>query len=367
MNNSEIKFKYENLYQFRKEKGLSQEELGDIIGVSRQAVSKWETGERSPDLNNLVALCKEFDKTFEDFIDITDDNLKEDKKNKKFNLKKILKTFIIILLDLYLLTAVFKLAVFGLIFLKTNKYKDSNNYSYNKKEYSYNETYYTEDDVVKKGDVIESYTIMYKDKNQRVSSQTQYLGTTVEYYYSDRWACKINDTIPNAEVFYISYSNIDNDSNSNSNSNSYYKWMMGAYRSSPYEAVSEEIEKLFNLSYILNPFKIIKVDFEKNDLIFERYEIFHSSVKYDTVLVKTYIDTKTGLLSKTEIYKDIELLSQDVYYDYEFGEVEDGYVSISDEQKEEIRVNAKRQLEELNAEFNELNESYEDNVENENL
>ena len=36
------------LMVLRRQRGLSQEELGDLIGVSRQAVSKWETGQSTP-------------------------------------------------------------------------------------------------------------------------------------------------------------------------------------------------------------------------------------------------------------------------------------------------------------------------------
>lgn len=46
------------LTQLRKAKGLSQEDLASRLGVSRQAVSKWERGESSPDLDNLVALAE---------------------------------------------------------------------------------------------------------------------------------------------------------------------------------------------------------------------------------------------------------------------------------------------------------------------
>ena len=47
----------ESLLELRRSKGLSQEELAAQIGVSRQAVSKWETGEAMPDLNKLLALA----------------------------------------------------------------------------------------------------------------------------------------------------------------------------------------------------------------------------------------------------------------------------------------------------------------------
>ena len=39
----------------RKALGLSQEALGERLGVSRQAVSKWETGAAAPDMENLMA------------------------------------------------------------------------------------------------------------------------------------------------------------------------------------------------------------------------------------------------------------------------------------------------------------------------
>lgn len=46
----------QKLQALRKEKGMSQEQLAEQIGVSRQAVSKWELGESSPDIDNIVQL-----------------------------------------------------------------------------------------------------------------------------------------------------------------------------------------------------------------------------------------------------------------------------------------------------------------------
>lgn len=48
----------ENLVHRRKALGLSQEELAGKLQVSRQAVSKWETGDAMPDLPNLLALAE---------------------------------------------------------------------------------------------------------------------------------------------------------------------------------------------------------------------------------------------------------------------------------------------------------------------
>ena len=47
----------------RKRAGLSQEALAEKLGVSRQAVSKWETGEAVPELSKLVLLARAFDVT----------------------------------------------------------------------------------------------------------------------------------------------------------------------------------------------------------------------------------------------------------------------------------------------------------------
>ena len=46
------------LAALRQDEGLNQEELAERLGVSRQAVSKWERGESTPDITNLVALSE---------------------------------------------------------------------------------------------------------------------------------------------------------------------------------------------------------------------------------------------------------------------------------------------------------------------
>ena len=46
----------ENLKSIRKEQKLSQEELAEMLGVSRQAISKWEQGEGYPEVEKLLLL-----------------------------------------------------------------------------------------------------------------------------------------------------------------------------------------------------------------------------------------------------------------------------------------------------------------------
>lgn len=53
----------DRIQQLRKSRGISQEELADRIGVSRQAVSKWESGQTSPDLEKIVLLSDYFEVT----------------------------------------------------------------------------------------------------------------------------------------------------------------------------------------------------------------------------------------------------------------------------------------------------------------
>lgn len=45
------------LQQVRKAAGLSQEQLAELVGMSRQAVSKWETDQAAPDIDKLASLC----------------------------------------------------------------------------------------------------------------------------------------------------------------------------------------------------------------------------------------------------------------------------------------------------------------------
>lgn len=51
---------YDKLVGLRREKGFSQEQLADLLGVSRQAVSKWESGSSMPETEKLIAIADLF-------------------------------------------------------------------------------------------------------------------------------------------------------------------------------------------------------------------------------------------------------------------------------------------------------------------
>lgn len=57
-----------NLYNARKKSGLSQEEVAEKLGVSRQTISKWETGETLPDIRQAKRLAGLYRLTLDDLI-----------------------------------------------------------------------------------------------------------------------------------------------------------------------------------------------------------------------------------------------------------------------------------------------------------
>lgn len=58
----------ERLYELRKAKGLSQESVADILGVTRQTVSKWETNQTTPDFDKILPLCKLYEITTDELL-----------------------------------------------------------------------------------------------------------------------------------------------------------------------------------------------------------------------------------------------------------------------------------------------------------
>lgn len=119
----------ERLLKLRKQKGLSQEEIANIIGVSRQTISKWETGESNPDFDKIIPLCDLYNITTDELIrgEVTDkkisnensqNNDNDNSDNKEYvsnkDLKKHEALVVSISIFLYFISIVWILLIEGL-------------------------------------------------------------------------------------------------------------------------------------------------------------------------------------------------------------------------------------------------------------
>lgn len=74
----------EKLIELRKSKGLSQDELGERLGVSRQTISKWELAQSYPDFQRLVLLSDYFGLSLDALVrDIEVQDVREKNQNEK--------------------------------------------------------------------------------------------------------------------------------------------------------------------------------------------------------------------------------------------------------------------------------------------
>ena len=90
----------EKLIDLRKTKGMSQEELGAELKVSRQTISKWESGQLYPDFQRLVLLSDYFGLTLDELVkdidvqEVRDKNISNEKINSIYNDVNTAKTFV---------------------------------------------------------------------------------------------------------------------------------------------------------------------------------------------------------------------------------------------------------------------------------
>lgn len=169
---STMKFS-DRLIELRKRKGWSQEDLAEKLEVSRQAVSKWETGESKPETNNLIKMSKLYNLTMEELLEGRDENkvveveakvvddadtsvvpkvestevkevpsiniieVKTEVKKKSFirkHLRKIIAIVAVLLLIAYFGFSVYKFCILKEINDKFNEYKNVENCYIERKE-----------------------------------------------------------------------------------------------------------------------------------------------------------------------------------------------------------------------------------------
>jgi len=82
----------DNLKKLRKDMNLSQEDLADKLGVSRQSISKWESGVVYPEMDKMVQLCKIFNLSMDDLLnnDVSEVN---NTKQAKSSINKFIDSF----------------------------------------------------------------------------------------------------------------------------------------------------------------------------------------------------------------------------------------------------------------------------------
>lgn len=82
----------DRIQNLRKTKGISQEELADKVGVSRQAVSKWEGGQSTPDVEKIIILCDYFGVTTDYLLRGIEPKTEETKKRPDAGIFSIVGT-----------------------------------------------------------------------------------------------------------------------------------------------------------------------------------------------------------------------------------------------------------------------------------
>lgn len=105
----------EKLQQLRKDSNYTQEELADIMNVSRQSISKWESDVAFPETEKLITLSKLYQCTIDYLLnEDSDEKVKSRGRGKAFNTKKL--PLIVMTLGFFLFTY-FAMALFGMVFL----------------------------------------------------------------------------------------------------------------------------------------------------------------------------------------------------------------------------------------------------------
>ena len=82
----------DKIVRLRKSNGMSQEELADKLGVSRQAISRWEMGVSVPNINTLILISEKFDIPVDemlksgDVVEKIDNNKTSFKKDRNYSI-----------------------------------------------------------------------------------------------------------------------------------------------------------------------------------------------------------------------------------------------------------------------------------------
>ena len=122
----------EKLIELRRKEGLSQEELGYKLNVTRQTISKWELGQTTPEMDKLVELSKIFNVSVDDLINnseipknettqIEDEPIiNQDNNKREKNMKIIITVILVVVIILILIRLSTTLSIFSIFNKATN-------------------------------------------------------------------------------------------------------------------------------------------------------------------------------------------------------------------------------------------------------
>lgn len=108
----------EKLLDLRKKKGLSQEEVANILNVSRQTISKWETDQTTPDFDKIVPICNLYEISANELLTGSEDikineTVKDTKVSSAKNIAIAVSLYIISVVFLILFSTVFAMPIIG--------------------------------------------------------------------------------------------------------------------------------------------------------------------------------------------------------------------------------------------------------------
>ena len=108
----------ERLLKLRRDKNISQEELANVLDVSRQTVSKWETDQSLPDSDKIVPLCNYFGITTDELLTGNSNIIEAKKENVKSNFARniaiAVMLYILSIVCIIIFAAQFSLPIVGL-------------------------------------------------------------------------------------------------------------------------------------------------------------------------------------------------------------------------------------------------------------
>lgn len=269
----------------RKEKGLSQYELAELIPITRDAVSKWERGKRCPDPECLIKLSEIFDVSINELLygerttKNNSDNIEEvpiklyDERNKKQKSLKILISIMLLLILSFL------------IYYFVNTYNS-----------------------------LKVYHIYYESEDIKISNGV--LVMTNEKVYFNLGGITSDDNIKYIELFYKDKSNRDNlITKTNSNNIIFYDFK-GYNEYIDFSKSKYIVKNMYLKIYLEESEKVIQLNYEadfSNDYFFPKTEknITTDEIDYNEELSIIEKNIKNNFSCNedfcTDIYEEYEL------------------------------------------------------------